>query len=380
VRTARTAAVAAAASLFVAAFAASARPDAADDLRTRRADIVSRAPKLEKADVARERYALGLWARERGLQAEASEEFRAALAADPDHEPAHAALGDVRVGNRWVAHDEAMAAKGLVRRGDLWVLREEAEILDLPAREREVRREQHAKVDKLLRAYASGSAPQRKFALEALGTVEDRHKLEPMAYGLRSKSGDVRLLAAQELGRLGNRRALKPLVRRAVNDPVASVREASVDAAKAIGDANLVAPFVTALGSEDANTRIRAADAIARLGDVRGIRYLVWKFEAHGGGGPRAYSFFANQLTYIQDFDVEVAQTAFIADPIVGILQDGIVIDVQVVGTEQVSIWTERQAFHSALQRLTGATNVKNETGAWAKWWKEHEAELTAAK
>jgi hypothetical protein len=273
-----------------------------------------------------------------------------------------------------------MAAKGLVRRGDAWVLREEAEAMDLPAREREIRREQHAKVDKLLRAYAAGNSAQRKFALEALGAVEDRYKLEPMAYGLRSKSDDVRLLAAKELGRLGNRRALKPLVRRAVNDPVAAVREASVDAAKAIGDANLVAPFVTALGSEDPQTRIRAADAVARIGDIRGVRYLVWRFEAHGGGGPRTYFFSANQLTYIQDFDVEVAQTAFIADPIVGIVQDGIVLDAQVVGSEVVSEWVERQAFHSSLQKLTGATDVKNEKGAWAAWWKEHGAELVAAK
>ncbi len=36
-----------------------------------------------------------------------------------------------------------------------------------------------------------------------------------------------------------------------------------------------------------------------------------------------------NQLTFIQDFDVEVAQTAFIADPIIGIIQDGLVLDVQ---------------------------------------------------
>ena len=35
------------------------------------------------------------------------------------------------------------------------------------------------------------------------------------------------------------------------------------------------------------------------------------------------------QLTFIQDFDVEVAQTAFIADPIIGVIQDGLVLDVQ---------------------------------------------------
>jgi general secretion pathway protein D len=36
-----------------------------------------------------------------------------------------------------------------------------------------------------------------------------------------------------------------------------------------------------------------------------------------------------NQLSFIQDFDVEVAQTAFIADPIVGIIQDGLTLDVR---------------------------------------------------
>jgi type II secretory pathway component GspD/PulD (secretin)/tetratricopeptide (TPR) repeat protein len=36
-----------------------------------------------------------------------------------------------------------------------------------------------------------------------------------------------------------------------------------------------------------------------------------------------------NQLSYIMDFDVEVAQTSFIADPIVGIIQDGLTLDVR---------------------------------------------------
>ena len=43
----------------------------------------------------------------------------------------------------------------------------------------------------------------------------------------------------------------------------------------------------------------------------------------------RANITLVNQLSFIQDFDVEVAQTAFIADPIVGVIQDGVVLDVQ---------------------------------------------------
>ena len=51
------------------------------------------------------------------------------------------------------------------------------------------------------------------------------------------------------------------------------------------------------------------AEAMGRIGDVRGVSYLVYAIEAHGGG-PRAHIYTANQLTFIQDFDVEVAQSA----------------------------------------------------------------------
>ena len=36
-----------------------------------------------------------------------------------------------------------------------------------------------------------------------------------------------------------------------------------------------------------------------------------------------------NQTAYVRDFDVEVAQASFIADPKVDVIQDGIVLDVQ---------------------------------------------------
>jgi general secretion pathway protein D len=36
-----------------------------------------------------------------------------------------------------------------------------------------------------------------------------------------------------------------------------------------------------------------------------------------------------NQISFVQDFDVEVAQTAFIADPVIGVIQDGLTLDVR---------------------------------------------------
>ena len=43
----------------------------------------------------------------------------------------------------------------------------------------------------------------------------------------------------------------------------------------------------------------------------------------------RAYATMLNQITYVQDFDVEVALASIIADPSVGVISDGIVLDVR---------------------------------------------------
>ena len=322
-------------------------------------------------ELAAARFALGTWAQKNGLVAEARREFERAVQADPDHRGARAALGHARHEGRWLDHDDAMAAKGLVRRDGAWILREEAAILDLPEEQRALRREHQAKVRRLLGLWRKGDARARGLAEQSLGTIPDDAKLEPFAWALRSSDTEMRRFAAGELARLGNRRALRPLLHRAVHDPDEDVRHAAIAAAKTIGDPNLATPLIGALGSENSRVRTHAADALGRLGDVRAIKYLVYRFEAHGGGAPRVYSMFANQLTFIQDFDVEVAQTAFIADPVVNVIQEGIVLDATVVATEQTYHFTERQVVYAALRKLTGA-DVPNEQGAWAKWYREN--------
>src|SRR5262249_19232917 len=250
---------------------------------------------------------------------------------------------------------------------------------DLPAQEKARRTEEQEKLTKLLRTYGGTTGAARKFAQDALAGVDDKYKLEPLAWALRSKSTDLRKYAAGELGRLGDRRGLRPLVWRALHDPDESVRLASVAAAKQIGDPNLLAPFVAALWSDNAQVRMNAAQDVAETQIPIGVRYLVYRFEAHGGSSQRVYYTNIRQVSFIQDFDVEVAQTAFIADPIVGTIQDGIVLDVQVVATSDVGEFVEREVVYKALRKMTGATDVENKPGAWAAWWKEHHGDYETA-
>jgi len=58
------------------------------------------------------------------------------------------------------------------------------------------------------------------------------------------------------------------------------VRAGAVDAAKNVGDPNLLAPLVGALmNSDSSQIRVNAAEAIASVGDHAGVRYLVYRFE-----------------------------------------------------------------------------------------------------
>ena len=353
--------------------------DAAKEYAERRDAISKRPADTPKADLAKDHYLLGVFARDNGLPEEARTEFKAAIAADPAHEASHEALGEVRSGDAWLTHDEAMTAKGLVRRDNAWILKEEAAVRDLPAQEKARRIEEQEKLTKLLKTYGSSTGAARKFAQDALAGVDDKYKLEPLAWALRSKSTDLRKYAAAELGRLGDRRGLRPLVWRALHDPDEGVRKESVAAAKTIGDPNLLAPFVAALWSENDQVRMNAAQDIAETSIPIGVKYLIYRYEAHGGSSQRVYYTNIRQVSFIQDFDVEVAQTAFIADPIVGTIQDGIVLDVQVIATSAVGEFVEREVVHMALRKMTGATAVENKPGAWAAWWKDHKSEYETA-
>ncbi|MCB9825677.1 MAG: hypothetical protein H6806_12385 [Planctomycetes bacterium] len=69
----------------------------------------------------------------------------------------------------------------------------------------------------------------------------------------------------------------------------------------------------------------------------------------------RANLTMVNQVSYIQDFDVEVAQTSFIADPIVGIIQDGLTLDVRpTVSNDRRYITLELQPTVARLRRPIG--------------------------
>ena len=75
----------------------------------------------------------------------------------------------------------------------------------------------------------------------------------------------------------------------------------------------------------------------------------------------RAYITVINQISYVQGFDVDVAISAYIANPNIGIIQDGIVLDVKpTVSYDRKYITLEIQA---TVAELTGLRNIETTLG-----------------
>lgn len=90
---------------------------------------------------------------------------------------------------------------------------------------------------------------------------------------------------------------------------------------------------------------LRAVSKSERIELVTEPRLLVFN-------GARSNITVLNQIAYVQDFDVEIAQAASIADPIVAVIQDGVVLDVRpVVSADRRFILMELRPTVATLQR-----------------------------
>jgi hypothetical protein len=87
------------------------------------------------------------------------------------------------------------------------------------------------------------------------------------------------------------------------------------------------------------------------------------------GSSPGANFSQLTQQAYVQDFDVEVAQTSFIADPVIGTVQEGVVQDVKVLDLTIERTFVEMRLVQT-IARLAKA-DLKSPAEV-ASWWKEH--------
>lgn len=164
------------------------------------------------------------------------------------------------------------------------------------------------RVSHYLRAMAHKSAAIVAEAKARYAKAPDAHKRAPLeaALGLPLPPR-VRAYVAGELGRLADERSAPVLQKWSVRDPKASVRAASVDALKKIDARGTAHALSRALRSRILSDRVRAAEALGRLGELSAVPHVLLHWSARAGDFPRAYFEQINQISYVADFDVEIA-------------------------------------------------------------------------
>ena len=205
----------------------------------------------------------------------------------------------------------------------------------------------------------------------------------------RASKPEQRVLAIRALARRGfepNRVSSNErfVYRSAILDGRQAVRESAMEIARENGrELRAMRYLAPGLGHSNGKFRIRTAEAFGRLKDLAALPLLVDAGPKAGvalrrgglpGGATRAHMAVLTQTSYIRDFDVEVAQAAIIANPVVGVIQSGTVLDVTVM-----AVTTHRnhilRSYRDAIREISG-----DDPGADPKRWKEWLEKRTQAK
>jgi hypothetical protein len=116
------------------------------------------------------------------------------------------------------------------------------------------------RIDELTRTAATSTNEKTRLAaVAALGKLDDRRAMKPLVNALGDPNAQIRAVAASALGKLGHKAALPALKAIAIDDTDAEVRKRSKEAASAIAQINgLPDPWPAAPGAKAGKKPARA--------------------------------------------------------------------------------------------------------------------------
>ncbi len=134
------------------------------------------------------------------------------------------------------------------------------------------------KVDDLIWDLSYDASPTtRAEAAISLGRVGDERAVEPLIAALGDGNSDVRAAAAQALGKIGDPKAVEPLIIiLRYDDAYSLARKQAIWALGMIGDARAVDPLISVLNnSGHPETQTLASEALGNIGDPRAVDPLI---------------------------------------------------------------------------------------------------------
>ncbi len=224
---------------------------------------------------------LARWCRTEKLAREAAAEYRKVVSSDPDHEEARAFLGYRLHKGTWMTEEEVNADKGLVRHKGRWVTPEERDLDAALDEQKALDKALLREVTVLLEKIHSSDPRKRDDAVAALAKIEDKYKSKAYLAALTTSHKETRRFAIEEIGRMKEQAAAKPLARRALWDEEEPLRALAFKSLEQVAHPDTALFFVPFLGEESVSARIRCVDAMLRFRDPRLVGYLLVALEAN---------------------------------------------------------------------------------------------------
>lgn len=311
-------------------------------------------------------YELAEWAHENKLAEQARKQLEIVVSINPDHEAAQDALGNVKVNDLWMPVDDAMVARGFIKHNGQWMT--EAEVAWVTRDQSVTKNDSLFSNEELERL---DDKELRKQIRDLIRTLPENEQKDLLLNGITKDATGFRALCMEELGRFATEDVFDTLIRSALLDEKREVRLAAVDSLQRISNASNMSAekeMCEAVSDERALVRFAAIDALAHIGGPSGVKTMVNQYRVTYSGGPRSFIAFMNQLSYIEDYDVQVATGATIADPVIGILQTGQVMDVQPLRITEYMQIVERKHIWGALNKVRNEPQPAS-LEDFNKWW-----------
>jgi len=114
----------------------------------------------------------------------------------------------------------------------------------------------------------------RERAAEALGKIGDARAVEPLIATLKDSDVGVRWTAAEALGKLGDARAIEPLIATLHHDND-RMHNSAAEALGKLVDTLAVEPLISALKDDDWRVRKAITELLGKIGDARTVEPLI---------------------------------------------------------------------------------------------------------
>ena len=219
---------------------------------------------------------LAEWCRKNGLTRQRVEQLKSVIEIAADHEKAQAGLGHTLRNGKWMTRDEDMLSRGYVKYKNRYVTPQEMELIQKT--KAELDREQAWYKDvRLWLNWIKG----RKAELARQGLAELQQIIDPDAVAALSnfmhddKSGKLRRLYVEILGRIPGNKPVKALVVQSRHDSNYEIRYESLNSLSSKQYEAAMPIFLRELRNESNVVVRRAGVGLQRVGDERAIPNLI---------------------------------------------------------------------------------------------------------